>query len=144
MSNIVVGYDGSDCGRAALEAAVSLAKELGDQVVIVYGYAPGGYGGGEVPTHREAVEELGEKVTAEAERRAGELGIPSEVKLVPLKPDHALVQVSEERATRMIVVGTHSDPPLRGAILGSTPHKLLHESEVPVLVVPSAAAGHAS
>jgi nucleotide-binding universal stress UspA family protein len=137
MSDIVVGYDGSDCGRAALEEAGSLAKELGDRIVIVYGYAPGGYGGGEIPTHREAVEEIGKKVTAEAQRRAEEIGVPNEVELIPLKPDHALVQISEQRDARMIVVGTHSDPPLRGAILGSTPHKLLHEATVPVLVVPA-------
>jgi nucleotide-binding universal stress UspA family protein len=137
MSEIVVGYDGSACGRAALEEAGALAKELGDRIVIVFGYAPGGYGGGEIPSHREAVEEIGEKVTAEAQLRAEEIGIQSEVELVPLKPDHALVRVSEERKARMIVVGTHSDPPLKGVILGSTPHKLLHEADVPVLVVPA-------
>ena len=31
----------------------------------------------------------------------------------------------------MIVVGTHGESPLRGAIIGSTAHKLLHLSEVP-------------
>ena len=36
----------------------------------------------------------------------------------------------------MIVVGTYGESPIKGAILGSTPHKLLHMSERPVLVVP--------
>ena len=36
----------------------------------------------------------------------------------------------------MIVVGTHGEHPLTGAVLGSVPHKLLHLSAVPVLVVP--------
>ena len=36
----------------------------------------------------------------------------------------------------MIVVGSHGEPPLKGVILGSTPNKLLHISERPVLVVP--------
>ena len=36
----------------------------------------------------------------------------------------------------MIVVGTHGEHPLAGAVLGSVPHKLLHLSDVPVLVVP--------
>ena len=36
----------------------------------------------------------------------------------------------------MIVIGTHSESPLRGAILGSVPHKLLHVSDRPVVVVP--------
>ena len=36
----------------------------------------------------------------------------------------------------MIVIGTHGESPLRGAILGSTPHKLLHLADRPVVVVP--------
>jgi len=34
------------------------------------------------------------------------------------------------------VVGTYGESPLRGAMLGSTPHKLLHWSSRPVLCVP--------
>lgn len=137
MSEIVVGYDGSDCGRAALDEGCAMAKALGDKVVVVFGYAPGGYGGGEIPTHREAVEELGEKLTAEAAERAEAAGVEHEVKLVPLKSHHALVQVAGERDARMIVIGTYGDPPLKGVILGSTPTKLLHVAECPVLVVPA-------
>lgn len=137
MSNIVIGYDGSDCGRAALAEGCAMARELGDRVLVVFGYAPGGYGGGEIPMHREAVEELGERFAAEARRLAEAAGVESEVKLVPLKPHHALLQAAEEGETRMIVVGTYGDPPLKGAILGSTPHKLLHDADVPVLVVPA-------
>ena len=36
----------------------------------------------------------------------------------------------------MIVVGSTGESPLRGAIVGSTPHKLIQLSPVPVLVVP--------
>ena len=35
----------------------------------------------------------------------------------------------------MIVVGSHGERPIAGALLGSVPHKLLHLSETPVLVV---------
>ncbi len=35
-----------------------------------------------------------------------------------------------------IVVGTTSERPITGLILGSVPHKLVHRSPVPVLVVP--------
>ena len=48
----------------------------------------------------------------------------------------ALLALASEREARLIVVGTYGESPLRSAILGSTPHKLLHLSEVPVLVVP--------
>ena len=137
MSEIIVGYDGSDCGRAALDKACGLAKELGDKVVVVFGYAPGGYGGGEIPTHREAVEELGEKITAEAAERAEGAGVEHEVVLMPRKGYHALAETADERDARMIVVGSYGDPPLKGVILGSTPNKLLHLADRPVLVVPA-------
>jgi nucleotide-binding universal stress UspA family protein len=39
-------------------------------------------------------------------------------------------------SARMIVVGSYRERPLKGAILGSTPHKLLHTAGRPVLVVP--------
>ena len=34
------------------------------------------------------------------------------------------------------IVRTYGESPIKGAILGSTPHKLLHLSDRPVLVVP--------
>ncbi len=136
MSEIVVGYDGSECSDAALEKACEMAKALGDKVVVVFGYAPGGYGGGEVPSHREAVEELGEKITAEAARHAERAGVEHEVVLVPRKGYHAVLETADERQARMIVVGSYGDPPLKGVILGSTPNKLLHLADRPVLVVP--------
>ena len=69
MGTLVVGYDGSDSARSALDHALTLAAELGDRVVIAYGYDPGGPGE-EYKVHREAVREIGEQVTAEAAERA--------------------------------------------------------------------------
>jgi hypothetical protein len=40
-----------------------------------------------------------------------------------------------EHQARMIVVGTHGEPPITGVVLGSTAYNLLHRSPVPVLVV---------
>jgi nucleotide-binding universal stress UspA family protein len=39
---VVVGYDGSDCSRVALDEALRLAADLGDSVVLVFGHAPPG------------------------------------------------------------------------------------------------------
>ena len=133
MAEIVVGYDGSDGGRAALAEGVTLAKELGDKVRIVFGFAPGGGGGGEVPAQREAVHELGERITAEAAAKASEAGVDHEA--INEHAAHALVDVAREHDARMIVVGTHGESPLRGAILGSTAHRLVQIAERPVLIV---------
>jgi nucleotide-binding universal stress UspA family protein len=138
MAQIIVGYDGSDCSNAALDAACELAQSLGDGVVLVFGYAPGGYGGGEVPSQREAVRELAERVTAEGAERAKAAGVEPAVELEPMRPSHALNAAAEKHDARMIVVGSYAERPIKGVILGSTPYKLLHEAETPVLVVPAA------
>ncbi len=137
MGQIVVGYDGSACGDAALAAALALAAELDDRVTVVFGYAPPGLWGGEIAEHEEAIEELGEKVMRQAQDQAAEHGVEIDEELVPKRAAEALIEVAETRGARMIVVGSFGDPPLKGMILGSTPNKLLHMSERPVLVVPA-------
>lgn len=137
MGEIVVGYDGSACGRVALDEALNLAKGLGDRVVVVFGYAPPGIWGGEIVEHEEAIEEFGAKVTAEARERAEAAGVEVEVAMVARKPHEALTETAEARGARMIVVGSYGDPPLKGMILGSTPNKLLYTSDTPILVVPA-------
>lgn len=137
MSDIVVGYDGSDCGKAALDEGLRLAEGLGDRVVVVFGYAPPGLWGGEIVEHEEAIEEYGQKVMEEARSRAESSGVDTELQMVAKKPSEALVEVADARNARMIVVGSYGDPPLKGVILGSTPNKLLHLAERPVLVVPA-------
>jgi nucleotide-binding universal stress UspA family protein len=137
MGEIVVGYDGTDCSKAALDEALRLAKGLGDSVVVVFGYAPPGLWGGEIVEHEEAIEELGKKIMSEARSQAESAGVGAEMEMVAKKASTAIVAVAEARDARMIVVGSYGDPPLKGMILGSTPNKLLHIAERPVLVVPA-------
>jgi nucleotide-binding universal stress UspA family protein len=132
---LVVGYDGSACATAALDAALELARESGDRVVITFGYEPGNYGE-EHSAHREEVRKFGEQATEPALERAREAGVDATLALIPERPVDALVAMAEEHDARAIVVGTWGEGPFRAAIVGSVPHKLLQVSERPVLVVP--------
>jgi nucleotide-binding universal stress UspA family protein len=136
--DIVLGYDDSGCAQAALGVALELARALGDRVVIAYAYAPPeSMRGEEYAEHRRALHEIGERATAEALGRAAGAGVEIDVALVPRKPADALVALAEDRKARLIVVGSHGEGPLASALLGSVPHKLLHRSRVPVVVVPA-------
>jgi nucleotide-binding universal stress UspA family protein len=137
MSSIVVGYDGSACGEAALAAALAIAPPLGDEVTVVFGYAPPGIWGGEIADHEEAIEELGEKVLGKARQQAAERGAEISEELVPKRGVEALIEVADAREARMIVVGSFGESALKGIILGSTTNKLLHLTDRPVLVVPA-------
>lgn len=137
MGAIVVGYDGSACGEAALDAALSLAPPLGDEITVVFGYAPPGIWGGEIADHEEAIEELGERVLSGARRQAAERGVEVLEELVPKRGAEALIEVADALDARMIAVGTFGESALKGIILGATTSKLLHLTDRPVLVVPA-------
>ena len=134
---IVVGVDGSACSDCAVARAVELAAGLGDSLVVAYAVEPPFRSvGDERREAQAALEELGRPMLDAAVGRAAEAGVAAEAVLVAKRPAEALLALAEERDARMIVVGSASERPLTGLILGSVPHKLVHRSSVPVLVVP--------
>jgi nucleotide-binding universal stress UspA family protein len=134
MPGIVVGIDGSSCSNMAVAEAAVLAGELGEKLHVVFGYEP--YrGAAEIQDHRAALEELGTEVGNTAVEQAREVGADTELHLIDQGSVDALINLADEVDARMIVVGSYGDSPLKGAILGSTPHKLVHVSKRPVLVV---------
>jgi nucleotide-binding universal stress UspA family protein len=135
-SGIIVGYDGSECAKAALRAALEVGKAYGEKVTIAFGYELSPVGG-ELHDYHAALKELATKRVAEATELAASDGAQVEGVIVEEEPAKGLAELAAERDARVIVVGTHGESPLRGALLGSTPHKLLHLANRPVLVVPS-------
>jgi len=55
----------------------------------------------------------------------------------PEVTEHALKSNTIGFRDALIVVRTYGEDPFRSEILGSTPHELLHFSEMPVLRVPA-------
>jgi nucleotide-binding universal stress UspA family protein len=135
---IVLGYDESPGARRALEQAVDIAGRMNETLVVVYADAPPSRMGEEFTAHADALAEQGHRALSEATAAAQAAGVAVEVELVEARPAQALLDVAEARDARLIVVGTYGESPLRSAILGSTPHKLLHWSTRPVLCVPPA------
>src|SRR5665647_54816 len=79
---VVVGYDGSDGAKEALEKALELAKPLSGKVLITYAFGgPKQYSGAPL-TPRRTLQELGEKLLHEAVERVSERGVDAEPVLV--------------------------------------------------------------
>ncbi|MFG3001142.1 universal stress protein [Streptomyces sp. NPDC048340] len=135
--SVVLGYDESPGAERALRVALEVATAFGEPLVLVYGAAAPGSTGEEYRAHREAVREAGRSALARAVEAADAAGVPSTVEVVDEKPAQALLDAAERYRARVIIVGSWGDSPIRGALLGSTPHKLLHLSPVPVLCVPT-------
>lgn len=134
--SIVLGYDESRGSQAALTVAIQVAGRYAAPLVVVYATAPPGGVGEEARSHQRALEELGGGAVARAVEQAARAGVETVVELVAAKPVDALLQVAEAHDATVIVVGTWGESPIRGAIVGATPHKLLHLSRRPVLCVP--------
>jgi nucleotide-binding universal stress UspA family protein len=134
-SGILVGYDGSECAKRALEVGLDVAKVYGEKLVIAFGYELNPVAG-EMADYAAALRELAESRLGEGKELAAGSGLEIEAVIVEAAPARGLVQLAQERDMRVIVVGTRGEGPIRGALIGSTAHKLLHLSERPVLVVP--------
>ena len=136
--SVVLGYDESPGAARALSAAIEVASAFGEPLVLVYGAgAPGGLGE-EYTAHTEALREIGRTALAHAVEAADEAGVPTTVEIIDARPAAAIIQTADKHDARVIVVGSWGESPIKGAMLGSTPHKLLHLSSRPVLCVPAA------
>jgi len=137
MNNeIVLGYDGTDGARAALEQAAALARDLGAKVAVVFGYEPPARAAGEVADQRAAVREIGESIVEEAGQRLSRIGCEYELLLVDERPAEGIVRVADERDARMIVIGAPSEGPITGALTQPpTARRLMKMTDRPVLVV---------
>ncbi|MFJ6247201.1 MULTISPECIES: universal stress protein [unclassified Streptomyces] len=134
--SIVLGYDESPGAARALRIAIEVAAAFDDTLVLVYGAAAPGPTGEEYRSHHDAIRQAGRTGLEHAVAEADRAGVPTVVEVIDEKPAQALVDAATRHAARAVVVGSWSESPIRGALLGSTPHKLLHMSTVPVLCVP--------
>ena len=136
MSTIVVGYDASDCARAALNTAIDVGKAFGDDVHVVVAYEVHRLGG-EVADFAAALAERAQQIVKLANDQAAGLHAEIHTEIVEERAADALVEVADRLDARLIVVGSRGESPLRGALVGSTPHKLMQVAERPLLVVPA-------
>ncbi|HEX3804596.1 MAG TPA: universal stress protein [Solirubrobacteraceae bacterium] len=134
-SGLVVGYDGSDYAKAALATAAEIAHLRGEKLIIAFGYQLNKVTG-EIGDYHHALEELAQSRLEEAAGLVANAGVEVEAVIMEEAPAKALVDLADTKDARMIVVGTRGENPLHGALIGSTPHKLVHMSKRPVLVVP--------
>ncbi|WP_432192195.1 universal stress protein [Streptomyces sp. bgisy027] len=134
---VVLGYDESPGAVRALHVAVEVSGAFDEPLVLVHGAAAPGSLGEEYAAHRDALREAGRTALSHAVQVADEAGVRTTVEVIDQKPAEALIDAATRHAARVIVVGSWGESPLRGALLGATPHKLLHLARIPVLCVPT-------
>jgi nucleotide-binding universal stress UspA family protein len=146
---IVLGYDGSNCAKKALARTADVVRAAPDsKVVVVYafefsiGYVPVGMTdspllmSAEYENHLDLLKKHGEAVVNSAADELEAAGATVERAVVDDQAVEAMLAAAKEHKADLIVVGSHGQGAMATAFVGSTALKLLHNSEVPVLVVP--------
>lgn len=137
---IVVGLDGSEGSRRAVQWVADLAARLGATVCAVHTFEPLSHlSEVEPPYDFDAMEaDARRRLESEwAEPLAGS-GVSHEVRVVHGAPFQCLIDVADEVDADLIVVGARGLGRLKSLALGSTSGKLLHLSHRPVTIVPPA------
>ena len=137
---VVVGYDGSENARAAVDHAARLAGPQGKVYVVhAYGPPPDWLG---FPNYQRVLDDHRSRGEAVLDALVMTddplLRTEFETELIGEPAVDALLAVAEARDADLVVVGTRGLGRLR-ATLGSVSHDLLHRTARPVLVVPGPA-----
>jgi nucleotide-binding universal stress UspA family protein len=148
-ATFVLGYDGSDCAKKALKHTTDLAARIEDaEVVVVYafefsvGYVPMGMTGSpllmssEYDQHIQLIRDFGDREVADATTAITAAGVKATPLVVEGRPVDVLLETAREKDADAIIVGSHGEGAVSAAFLGSTALKLLHHSDIPILVVP--------
>ena len=143
FASIVVGTDGSESAQEAVRQAVELAARLGATLRIVSAYEPVPAGrlreeAQQVPPDLQWMINPREDVEATLRDAAEELeeaGIEVETFAREGDPADAILDVAEERAADLIVVGNKGLTGAERFLLGSVPNKVSHHAPCSVLII---------
>lgn len=142
-TTVIVGIDGSDPSKRAVDYAVSLAQVQKVDLVVahVIPWSPYSFN---TPSENES--RGGQKkaeiqaATSQIIEPAVEAASSSPCKVTPIvrhgDPVDTLVQLARDFDATAIIVGRTGDSRVKRALFGSIPGHLVHESTIPVTVVP--------
>ncbi len=137
-ANILVGYDGSKGGRAALAAAATLAKNLGGAVTALWVREPLPRHSdlpGEIEEESEAADEYFAARQREVAEAAAQSGLPVRCEVARGHAAKAIIKFATEGGYDLIVVGHSDHSALWGRLLGDTADRIADHAQCSVLVV---------
>ena len=143
FTQIVVGTDGSETAKVAVQQATDLAKSVGATIDLVSAYEPVSSTrlreeAREVPEDLEWMVNPREDVDATLDEAAGTIGEAGvEVRKFAREgdPADAILDVAEEEDADLIIVGNKGMTGAKRFLLGSVPNKVSHHAPCSVLII---------
>ncbi len=139
MVRILVAVDGSDLALDAVRHALMLIDE-GLKASLVLGHVQEEASFLELATQgadaiAEAAVEAGKHLTRPAEKLVREANVMFETEIVLGSPAAALCDLAEAQGCDFIVMGARGLGAMRAAVIGSVSQAVVHQSNLPVLIV---------
>jgi nucleotide-binding universal stress UspA family protein len=143
FSRIVVGTDGSDTAKVAVEQATDLARKVGARLDLLSAYEPVPASRlreerQEVPSdiaHTVSPSEDVEALLSETAAGVQKDGIEVATFARQGDPADAILDVAEEQKADLIIVGNKGMTGAKRFLLGSVPNKVSHHAPCSVLIV---------
>jgi nucleotide-binding universal stress UspA family protein len=142
FQNILVATDGSRLSEAAVDNAISLARDAGAKVTALTVTEPLHVLTADSKQLSDTKEVYERHVKAEAarflasaERKAKALGVPCRVLQVESEhPYQAIIDAAKQSGCDLICMASHGRRGVSALVLGSVTNKVLTHSSMPVLV----------
>jgi nucleotide-binding universal stress UspA family protein len=143
VNSIVVGTDGSSTAWQALAQAIELAAAVGASLDVVSVYTPVSHARLEAEAAK-APEDLqwaisptedADRTLALAADAAAAAGVEARTHAREGHPANAIIEVAEEQAADLIVVGNKGMTGAKRFLLGSVPNAVSHHAPCSVLIV---------
>lgn len=138
FQKILVGYDGSDSAKAALQQAAIMAKEYHAQATAVWVREPLPRHSdlpGEFEAEREAADDYFKERCEEVVKVAKEHGIEIRCEMRAGHPAKTIVTLADEAGHDLVVVGHSDHSSLWGRLLGDTADRISDHAHCSVLIV---------
>lgn len=137
---IVLGVDGSDCGRQAMQWVIDLAADLDTEVVAVHafdlltvlGVSEGVFAAVDDATLIKAARAEMEATWVAPLREAG---VKYRSEVAEGNTPSVLLDIARQIDADMIVVGARGRGGFKEMLLGSVSHHVSHHADVPVVIV---------
>jgi nucleotide-binding universal stress UspA family protein len=140
VKRIVVGVDGSDAGKHALEWTARLAKTMGSEVIAVHALdipvaLPDPYA---MPILLDEKWRAGLRADFENKwcRPLKTAAVRYRAMLEDGRPASVILEVAEREKAELVVVGRRGRGGVAELLLGSVSHEIVLHSKLPVLLVP--------
>ncbi len=140
MWKILLAVDGSDNALHAVAHAIKRISMTKDEDVVhlinvqnpLHGSVSTFIDAAQIKQYHQ---EEGMKALAGARRMLDDAGIPYQHHLFVGEPAEVIVRYAKEQGCDEIIMGTHGQAPLSSLLMGSVSTKVVHLSNVPVLLV---------